>query len=83
LKFSESIRQGSEIQKVIKDAKECFMRKNNGRLYSEACGFDFFNVYGERGKNFIEVHHTKLVSELSNEDKTRVRDVAMIWLQLS
>lgn len=27
-----------------------------------ACGFDFEAVYGERGKGFIEVHHTKPLS---------------------
>jgi hypothetical protein len=66
--------------KVIKDAKERFIRKNIGRLYCEACGFDFFDVYGERGKDFIEGHHTKLVSELSDGDKTRVEDIAMLCL---
>ena len=25
----------------------------------QACGFDFEEVYGERGRNFIEVHHIK------------------------
>ncbi|WP_010304616.1 EVE domain-containing protein [Kurthia senegalensis] len=25
----------------------------------QACGFDFEKVYGERGRNFIEVHHIK------------------------
>lgn len=25
----------------------------------KACGFDFAKIYGEHGKNFIEVHHTK------------------------
>lgn len=63
---------------LIKDAKVRFMRKNNGRLYCEACGFDFLEVYGERGKDFIEGHHTKLVSELSEGDKTRVEDIAML-----
>ena len=29
------------------------------------CGFDFEAVYGERGKGFIEVHHTKPLSEVS------------------
>jgi hypothetical protein len=65
--------------KVIKDVKECLMRNNNGRLYCEAYGFDFLNVYGERGKDFIEGHHTKLVSELSDGDKTRVEDVVQCF----
>ncbi len=64
--------------KVIKKAKERFMKENNGRLYCEACGFDFFEVYGERGKDFIEGHHTKPVSELSDGDKTRVEDIAIL-----
>lgn len=25
----------------------------------KGCGFDFEAVYGERGRGFIEVHHTK------------------------
>ena len=31
------------------------------------CGFDFELVYGERGKGFIEVHHTKPLSEIEGE----------------
>ena len=31
------------------------------------CGFDFELVYGERGKGFIEVHHTKPLSEVEDE----------------
>lgn len=63
---------------VIKKAKERFMKINNSRLYCEACGFDFYKVYGERGKDFIEGHHAKLVSELSDGDKTRVEDIVML-----
>lgn len=32
-----------------------------------ACGFDFYEVYGERGKNFIEVHHIKPLFSLDEE----------------
>lgn len=31
---------------VVKKAKDRFMKKH-GRLYCEACGFDFQQVYGE------------------------------------
>jgi hypothetical protein len=34
-----------------------------------ACGFDFEQVYGERGKGFIEVHHLKPVSSLREPTK--------------
>ena len=36
----------------------------------KVCGFDFGEVYGERGKDFIEVHHLIPVSTLGG--KTRV-----------
>lgn len=31
------------------------------------CGFDFEAVYGERGKGFIEIHHTKPLSDVEEE----------------
>lgn len=36
-------------------------------LKCAVCGFDFEKVYGERGKGFIEIHHTKPLSLLGNE----------------
>ena len=32
-----------------------------------ACGFDFEATYGEIGKNYIEVHHTKPLYSLEQE----------------
>lgn len=32
-----------------------------------ACGFDFEEVYGELGRNFIEVHHIKPLYSLDEE----------------
>jgi predicted restriction endonuclease len=32
-----------------------------------ACGFNFEKVYGERGKDFIEVHHVKPLSTIGKE----------------
>lgn len=37
--------------------------KHHG-LNCMACGFNFGNIYGERGKDFIEVHHLKPLSTL-------------------
>lgn len=48
-------RKSENRDKAIYLSKE----KNNGRLLCEACGFNFEDVYGERGKDFIEVHHNK------------------------
>lgn len=33
----------------------------------KACGFNFENVYGERGKDFIEVHHVKPLHTIGAE----------------
>ena len=32
-----------------------------------ACGFNFFEFYGQRGKNYIEVHHVIPISEFKKE----------------
>lgn len=65
-------------QKVIKEAKRQFAKKHHGRLFCEACKFDFIKVYGDRGKNFIEGHHKKLVSQMIEGEKTKVEDIAML-----
>ncbi|MCM3790338.1 HNH endonuclease [Domibacillus indicus] len=36
-------------------------------LSCKVCGFNFEKVYGERGKDFIEVHHVKALSSLVEE----------------
>ena len=43
----------------------------------EVCTFDFENTYGDRGKNYIEVHHT-LPLHISGEVKTRLPDLALL-----
>jgi 5-methylcytosine-specific restriction enzyme A len=67
-----------------------------GKLECEACGFDFAQTYGPRGHGYIEAHHTKPVSTLSEDAKTRLEDLALLcanchrmihsaqpWLELS
>lgn len=63
---------------LIKKAKEKFIRENDGRLFCEACGFDFHVFYGDRGKDFIEGHHKKLVSELEVGETTKIEDICML-----
>jgi 5-methylcytosine-specific restriction protein A len=50
----------------------------NGRLECEACGFSFGLIYGERGADFIECHHTVPLSELAEGGKTRLEDLALV-----
>ncbi|MGG1639534.1 HNH endonuclease [Paenibacillus sp. NRS-1760] len=63
--------------KLIKDAKKRF-KKSHGELFCEACGINFEKVYGERGKDFIEGHHKKPVSEMKEGETTKVEDIGML-----
>ena len=47
---------------LVRRAKENF-RKTHGRLFCEACGFDFQSKYGSLGKDFIEAHHVTPLTE--------------------
>ena len=47
---------------MVKRAKNRFRRKH-GRLFCEACKFDFQAKYGALGKGFIEAHHVTPLSE--------------------
>lgn len=63
--------------RVIKKAKELFLKKH-GSLYCEVCYINFEDKYGERGKDFIEGHHTKPVTEMKAGETTRIKDIAML-----
>lgn len=62
---------------LSKKAKEKFKR-GHGRLYCEVCGFDFEQVYGEIGKDYIEAHHIKPVSVMVEGEKTKIEDLVMV-----
>jgi len=64
-------------RKLAVKKKEKFLAENS-RIYCEACGFDFEKKYGERGADFIECHHTKPVSELEPNGKTKVSDLVLL-----
>ena len=64
-------------RKIVSEKKKQFMKKH-GRLYCEACGFDFETTYGERGVGFIECHHTLPVSGMAPGSKTKLADLAMV-----
>jgi len=49
-----------------------------GALLCEACGFSFERRYGERGKGFIECHHTKPLHTLTDGSRTRLSDLALV-----
>lgn len=66
-------------QELISRAKLKFKEKHEGRLFCEACGFDFSEKYGDLGHDFIEAHHIKKpVSEMQDNEKTRIDDIVML-----
>lgn len=64
--------------KLIKEAKEQFKRKHNGKLYCEVCFINFEEKYGDIGKDFIEGHHIKPISEMGDNEKTNINDIVML-----
>ncbi len=63
--------------KINKKKKELYFKKF-GKLNCEVCDFDFYNVYGEIGKGFIEAHHRVPLSDLDGESKTELKDLALV-----
>jgi putative restriction endonuclease len=63
--------------RVIREAKRRFKEKH-GRLFCQACGFDFAKQYGEIGKDYIEAHHTLPVSQMQEGEMTKPEDIALL-----
>jgi predicted HNH restriction endonuclease len=49
-----------------------------GRLECEVCGFDFESIYGSLGVGFAECHHRVSLSELSENHRTKLRELAIV-----
>ena len=62
---------------LVEMAKARFNTRH-GRLYCEACGFDFLSTYGELGDNFIEAHHEDPLSERTATSPTAIEDLRML-----
>lgn len=67
-----------ERSRKLVDAKKKAFKKANGRIFCEACGFDYERVYGARGKDFIECRHTKPVHTLDEGEKTALSDLVLL-----
>jgi len=62
---------------VISLAKDRALKRDE-LLHCEICNFSFIEKYGEIGQGFIEGHHTKPLSELTEQTETRVEDIALV-----
>ena len=54
------------------------IKKRGLPIACECCGFDFEKTYGERGRDFIEVHHAVPVSELAADQTLRMSDLRLL-----
>ncbi len=70
-----SHRRRERSRELVQMAKKVF-RAKHGRLFCQACGFDFNRTYGE--PDFIEVHHLIPLKDLQEGHKTKLSDLAMV-----
>lgn len=65
--------------KLVQDAKAKFRREHDGKLFCEICEFDFSEKYGDAGIDFIEAHHIRPISEMSEKGEVlNVDDLRMV-----
>ncbi len=67
-----------ERDRKLTDSKKNKAFQETGKLECEACGFDFFEKYGELGEGFMECHHTKPLSTYQSKQKTKLEDLALV-----
>jgi len=72
------IHKRRERSSRIVNKKKDQVLKASGKLECEACGFDSKVKYGERGEGFAECHHTKPVSSLRPNEKTKLSDLIVL-----
>ncbi len=65
-------------RRIVELKKERFKDENGGKLYCEACSFDFAQTYPRHGEGFIECHHVKPLSKLLPGEKTTLDDLALL-----
>ena len=51
---------------------------NGGRLPCQVCGFDFYESYGELGRDYAQVHHLKPLSDRTKPSLTLLSDLAVL-----
>lgn len=75
----EGLHKLIERNKAVIDLAKKKAKDRDPLLCCSVCGFSFSKVYGvELGENFIEAHHTKPLSEITEEVKTKVEDLALV-----
>jgi 5-methylcytosine-specific restriction enzyme A len=67
-----------ERDKRIVTQKKASMADADGRIRCEACNFDFFEHYGDRGLGFIEAHHVRPIGSILPGTRNRLSDLVVL-----
>jgi 5-methylcytosine-specific restriction protein A len=67
-----------ERSRKLVDRRKSLALARYGYLKCEGCGFNYEERYGERGKGFIEAHHTTPIHTLGEDNKTKLEDLALV-----
>jgi 5-methylcytosine-specific restriction enzyme A len=66
-------------ERWLRDAKIAEYRDaHRGRLPCEVCGFDFFDAYGELGKDFAHIHHEHSLGERRRPSLTTLSELHVV-----
>ncbi len=79
--FKVAFRRHCRREKRLRREKiRTVLLQNNGRLQCEVpgCGFDFFMIYGDLGREFAHVHHKNPLSFREGPSKTALSDLAIV-----
>jgi 5-methylcytosine-specific restriction protein A len=72
------LHRSRERSRKLVEQRKAKALAQHGHLKCEVCEFDFEQRYGERGKGFIEAHHTKPIHTLAQGSKTKLEDLALV-----
>ncbi|MDW9635469.1 helix-turn-helix domain-containing protein [Sinorhizobium meliloti] len=64
-------------RKLVEERKRMAVQQGHG-IRCEVCEFDFGATYGERGLDYIEVHHTRPLHTLPETNTTKLEDLALL-----
>lgn len=72
------LHRSKERNKAVIDLAKKKGKDRDPLLCCSVCDFSFSKVYGVIGEDFIEAHHTKPLSEITEEVETKVEDIALV-----
>ena len=67
-----------ERDRTVVSEKIASVLSTGNRLSCECCGFDFEKVFGALGEGFCEVHHIKPIGGRTQNEPTRIGDLAVV-----